>query len=104
MLFDRHTLSGEGYILCISSVCIFTSLSAHTGKAIAQIAAVRIPVEDLLEIGPEESEGPLNPLFVPYPDHFAEIFGVGLYHLAEHLRRHSVGLAAARRNEIVHPD
>ena len=36
----------------------------HTGKAIVQIAAIKITVNDLPEIGTEESVGTLKPFLV----------------------------------------
>ena len=37
----------------------------HTGKAVVQIAAIKLTANDLLEIGTEESVGPLNTTQLP---------------------------------------
>jgi hypothetical protein len=42
----------------------------HTGKAIVQIAALKITENDLLEIGTKESEGPLKPFLVDLDEGF----------------------------------
>jgi len=42
----------------------------HTGKAIVQIAAVKITENDLLEIGTEESVGPLKSFLVDLGEGF----------------------------------
>ena len=53
------TLAREGKKVLMVAVFAF-----HPCKAVAQIAAVKIPVHDLSEIEPEESIGPFKSLFV----------------------------------------
>ena len=45
----------------------------HTGKAIVQIAALKITENDLLEIGTKESIGPLKPFLVDLDEGFQMI-------------------------------
>jgi hypothetical protein len=51
-------------------VAVFT---LHPSKAIVQIAAIKITVNDLLEIGTEESVGPLKPFLVDLDEGFQMI-------------------------------
>ena len=50
----------------------------HTGKAIVQIAAIKITVNDLLEIGTEESVGPLKPFLIDLEKGFQMIFNTAI--------------------------
>jgi hypothetical protein len=52
-------LAGEGKKILMVAVSTF-----HAGKAIVQVAAIKITVNDLQEIGTEESVGPLKPFLV----------------------------------------
>ena len=52
-------LAGKGKKILVVAVFTF-----HPGKAIVQIAAIKITVNDLLEIGTEESVGPLKPFLI----------------------------------------
>ena len=62
------TLTGEGQKVFMVAVPTF-----HPGKAVAQVAAIQIPVDDFPEVGPEESIGPLKPLFIPLYEGFKMI-------------------------------
>ncbi len=52
-------LAGEGKKILV--VAVFT---LHPGKAVVQVAAIKITVNDLPEIGSEESIGPLKTFLV----------------------------------------
>jgi len=51
-------------------VAVFT---LHPGKAVLQVAAIEITVNNLLEIGMEESVGPLKPFLVALDEGFQMI-------------------------------
>ena len=53
-------LAGEDNKILMVAVPTF-----HTGKAVVQIAAIKLTANDLLEIGTEESVGPLNTTQLP---------------------------------------
>ena len=50
----------------------------HAGKAIAQVAAVQVPVDDLPEVGTEESIGPLKSFFVILDEGFQMILDASI--------------------------
>ena len=58
-------LAGKGKKILVVAVFTF-----HPGKAIVQIAAIKIMVNDLLEIGTEESVGPLKSFLVDLGEGF----------------------------------
>jgi hypothetical protein len=62
------TLPGEGKKILV--VAVFT---LHPGKAVLQVAAIEITVNNLLEIGTEESVGPLKPSLVALDEGFQMI-------------------------------
>jgi len=61
-------LAGEGKKILVIAVFTF-----HPGKAVVQITAVKITVNDLPEIGTEESVGPLKPFLVDPDEGFQMI-------------------------------
>jgi len=61
-------LAGEGMKILV--VAVFT---LHTGEAVVQVAAIKITVSDLPEIGTEESIGPFKSLFVHLEEGFKMI-------------------------------
>ena len=52
-------LAGEG-----QKVLMIAVSALNAGKTIVQVAAVQVPVDDLQDIGSEESIGPLKSFFV----------------------------------------
>jgi hypothetical protein len=66
-------LAGKGKKILVVAVFIF-----HPGKAIVQIAAIKITVNDLLEIGTEESVGPLKPFLIDLDKGFQMIFNTAI--------------------------
>ena len=53
------TLAREG-----KKILVIAVFALHPGKAVVQVAAIKITIDDLLEIGAEESVGPLKPFLV----------------------------------------
>ena len=62
-------LAGEGKKIFV--VAVFT---LHPGKAVVQIAAIKITVNDIPEIGTEESIGPFKPFLVDLDEGFQMIY------------------------------
>ena len=56
-------LAGEG-----KKILVIADLALHPGKTVMQIAAIQITMDDLLEIGPEESVGLLESFLVDLAD------------------------------------
>ena len=54
-------------------ILVIAVFTLHAGKAVVQIAAIKITVNDLLEIGPEESVRPLKPFLVDLDEGFKMI-------------------------------
>jgi len=50
----------------------------HTGKVVVQITAIKITVNDLQEIGTEESVGPLKPFLVNPDEGFQMILDTAI--------------------------
>jgi hypothetical protein len=61
-------LAGEGKKILV--VAVFT---LHPGKTVVQVATIKITVNDLLEVGTEESVVPLKPFFVALDEGFQMI-------------------------------
>jgi hypothetical protein len=53
-------------------------MAFHVGKAVVQVAAVQVPVDDLPEIGTEESVRPPEPLFVSPDEGFKMILNASI--------------------------
>lgn len=60
-------LAGKG-----QGIFMITIPALHTGKAVVEIAAVYVPVDDLLEIGTEKS----ILLFVSFPINLDKTWGI----------------------------
>jgi hypothetical protein len=56
---EMTALAGEGKKILV--IAVFT---LHPGKTFVQVAAIKITINDLPEIGSEESVGPLKPFLV----------------------------------------
>ena len=62
-------LAGEGQKVLIAAV-----FALHPGKAVVQIAAVQVPVNDLLEVGTPKPIRPFEPLPVDLNKGFEMVF------------------------------
>jgi hypothetical protein len=66
-------LAGEGQKELMVAVSTF-----HTGNSIAQVAAVQVLVDDLPEIGTEESIGPHKSIFITLDEGFQMILDAAI--------------------------
>jgi hypothetical protein len=66
-------LTGEGKKILV--VAVFT---LHPGKTVVQVAAIKITVNDLPEIGTEESVGPLKPFLIELDEGFQMILDTAI--------------------------
>jgi len=56
---EMAALAGEG-----QKIFMVTIPALHPGKAVVQVAALQVAVNDLLEVGPPKSVPPFEPLLV----------------------------------------